>query len=224
MGICTDTEVAIPETIDGYKVTAIGEKAFADCTSITFIKIPETITTIGRRAFYRCTGITEITIPKSVTSIGTQIFYGCDKLTTVYYNGRYGNSENPFLNIKSIETVVFGGTKVSNYVLYNTPSIKTVVILDGVTSIGDYAFSGCSSLTSVTIGDSVTSIGYYAFSGCSSLQTVYYGGTASTWQGISIDSYGNESLTSATRYYYSETQPTTTGNYWHYVDGVPTKW
>jgi hypothetical protein len=24
--------------------------------------------------------------------------------------------------------------------------------------------------------------------------------------------------------YYSETEPTDTGNYWHYVDGVVTEW
>ncbi len=28
----------------------------------------------------------------------------------------------------------------------------------------------------------------------------------------------------ATNYFYSETKPTNTGNYWHYVDGVATKW
>ena len=31
-------------------------------------------------------------------------------------------------------------------------------------------------------------------------------------------------LSSATRYYYSATPPTSSGNYWHYVDGVLTEW
>ena len=49
--------------------------------------------------------------------------------------------------------------------------------------------------------------------------------TAEDWAKISIDSYYNSSLTKATRYYYSETRPTnTTYQYWHYVNGVPTKW
>ena len=72
-------------------------------------------------------------------------------------------------------------------------------------------------------GNSVTSIGELAFYGCNSLTTVYYGGTAEEWAGISIG-YDEYDLTDATRYYYSETQPTTTGDYWHYVNGVPTKW
>ena len=175
MGTCTDTEVAIPATIDGYSVTAIGEKAFAENNSITYLKIPNTIKTIGNRAFYKCTGITEFTIPESVTQIGTQIFYGCDQLTTVYYNSSYGNSENPVLSVKNLETVIFGGKKVPNHVAKGASNLKTVVISESVTSIGDYAFRNCGSLTSITIPDSVTSIGNEAFFNCSSLTSITIG-------------------------------------------------
>ena len=95
-----------------------------------------------------------------------------------------------------------------------------------VTSIGNYAFYDCDSLTSVVIPDSVTSIGNYAFYNCSSLTDVYYTGSEAEWQVIDIDHVydGNSCLTNAARYYYSETAPTTEGNFWHYVDGVPTVW
>ena len=97
-----------------------------------------------------------------------------------------------------------------------------------MTSIGLGAFEGCSSLTNVVIPSSVTSIGTRAFSGCSSLTNIYYGGTAEQWNEISIGS--SNSLDDATCYYYSETNPfegagaVTEGNYWHYVDGIPTVW
>lgn len=78
-------------------------------------------------------------------------------------------------------------------------------------------------LISITIPDNVISIGSSAFDGCSSLTKVYYKGTAAKWSNISIDS-SNSSLTNAIRYYYSETVPTTSGKYWHYVNGIPTIW
>ncbi|MBO4323293.1 MAG: hypothetical protein J5836_01380, partial [Clostridia bacterium] len=70
------------------------------------------------------------------------------------------------------------------------------------------------------------SIGWDAFYGCSGLTKVYYKGMAEEWDNISINNEGdyNNYLINATRYYYSEEEPTESGNYWHYVDGVPTEW
>ena len=52
---------------------------------------------------------------------------------------------------------------------------------------------------------------------------IYYNGSAAEWNSISIKS-DNYYLTNATRYYYSETKPTTSGNFWHWVDGEVAIW
>lgn len=206
----------------------IDSGAFADCTNLTSITIPDGITSIGWATFYNCTSLANITIPDCVTTIGDSAFFNCKSLRSIILpNSLTIIEDNAFLVCSEL---------------------TTITIPNSVTSIGDNAFSGCSSLTSVTLGNSVTTIGKEAFEGCNLgptitipksvttievgafgegifLTTVYYKGTPTEWENISIVSSGNDKLISATKYYYSETQPTdTTYKYWHYVDGEPTPW
>ncbi len=73
------TSVTIPNS-----VTSIGEYAFRDCSGLTSVTIPNSVTSIGIWAFYGCSGLTSVTIPNSVTSIGNQAFYNCSSLTSIY--------------------------------------------------------------------------------------------------------------------------------------------
>jgi hypothetical protein len=81
-------------------VTSIGGFAFADCTSLTSITIPNSVTSIGLNAFQGCTSLTSVTIPNSVTLIGDNAFQGCTSLTSVYCTpivpprGNYGMFTN----------------------------------------------------------------------------------------------------------------------------------
>ena len=54
-------ELILPDTIDDYTVTAIGEKAFANKTSITTLYIPKTVTKLGSKALIGCYSLTNIT-------------------------------------------------------------------------------------------------------------------------------------------------------------------
>ena len=222
------TSVVIPDS-----VTSIGDMAFSGCSSLTFQEygncqylgneenpyvaliqatntdyrsytIHENTKVIANYAFSHCARMGSILIPNSVTSIGDWAFEYCSILTSVVI----GDSV----------------TSIGKSAFYECSNLTSVVIGDSVTSIGGWVFWDCNNLTSVVIGDSVTSIGKWVFWDCNNLTSVYYKGTEIEWSEISIYPGGNSSLTSATRYYYSETKPTSSGNYWHYVDGEVTVW
>jgi hypothetical protein len=78
-------DISIPEKVTysdiEYTVTAIGDLAFEQCTSLASIELPSSLTTIGDYAFCDCESLTSIEIPKSVKTIGKWAFSGCTSLT-----------------------------------------------------------------------------------------------------------------------------------------------
>ena len=77
-------DVIIPEIINysecDYNVTAIGNTAFASCSQLTSITLPNSITSIGDNAFIDCYELDSVVIPNSVKAIGEKAFFGCSGL------------------------------------------------------------------------------------------------------------------------------------------------
>ena len=156
-------------------VTWIGDYAFAYCSSLTSITIPDSVTSIGDEAFYECTSLTSVTIPDSVTSIGSYAFWDCTSLTSVTIPDSVTSIESyAFCCCISLTSVTIPDsvTEIGVWAFYGCTSLTSVTIPNSVTSIGVGAFQWCDSLTSVTIPDSVTSIGNSAFAWCESLTSV----------------------------------------------------
>ena len=158
--------VTIPSSVTysgtTYSVTSIGDYAFAYCSGLISITIPNSVTLIGFYAFEACTGLTSVTIPNSVTEIGYGAFYNCTGLTSVTIPN----------SVTSIGISAFSGTAwynnqadgviYINNVLYiykgTMPEGTSISIKDGTVSISPSAFSGCTGLTSATIPNSVTTV------------------------------------------------------------------
>ena len=168
-------ELIIPSELDGYRVTAIGVRAFCYCTSLTSVSIPDSVTSIGDYAFAGCNSLTSVSIPNSVTSIGNEAFYECKSLASVSIpDSVTAIGDEAFAYCFSLTSISIPDsvTSIGNEAFFECTSLASVSIPDSVTSIGDFAFSYCDSLTSVSISDSVTAIGDRAFYKCTSLTSI----------------------------------------------------
>ena len=74
----TLTYVRLPESLTG-----LGDFAFRGCAGLTSLMLPESLTEVGASAFRSCTGLTSLTLPGSMTVLGDTAFAECTGLTSV---------------------------------------------------------------------------------------------------------------------------------------------
>ena len=172
--------LAIPQTIDGHTVVAIGDDAFRG-TCLVNVTIPDTVTEIGDWAFSACKQLSTVQLSNNLTKLGLHVFSDCTSLTsiripksleTAYSSTWYPGG--PFSGCVALQSVELetGMTKIPGNLFDSCPGFTTITIPDTVTKIGDSAFSNCEKLESITIPDSVTEIGNDAFNGCTELKDV----------------------------------------------------
>ena len=125
--------VDIPASINGRRVTSIGNNAFNHYTSLTNVTIPDSVTSIGDYTFHYCTGLTSITIPDSVTRIGKGVFYDCRNLTRI--------------------TISNSVTWIGEEAFYGCNRLTSITIPNSVTSIGEKAFFWCLALTAIYVAE-----------------------------------------------------------------------
>lgn len=192
----------IPDTIEGYPVTTIGDNAFKSCYNLTNITIPNSITSIGDYAFTNAP-IRNIIIPDSVTSIGSYAFYECFRITSMNIpNSVVSIGENAFGYCSDLIHLRLPNnlTDITPSMVFCCIDLATVDMPNNTTHIGDNAFGYSWNLTHITIPNSVVSIGDRAFSECPALTDVYFMGSEEEWNKISIGSE-NEALLNATIHY-----------------------
>lgn len=195
--------ISVPATYRRRAVTAIGDKAFFNCTALTGVSLPEGIRSIGDFAFAGCAYLENIELPKELKNIGESAFSGCRALggglslpegITVINKGTFAYCsslewvelsgeaveirENAFTDCSRLKSVSLpeGLRSIGGFAFAACADLEKIILPEGLRSIGEFAFSKAVSLSEIAIPDSVTSVGKGAFYHCTALASVTLGG------------------------------------------------
>jgi hypothetical protein len=146
------SDIIIPDKINGIKINSIKEKAFYQHIDLESITLPEGITNIDRYTFRDCRSLKNVNLPDNLINIG----------------------KSAFKSSKSLKSVIlpYAITQINEYMFNFCSSLTSITIPDNVSTIGDSAFEYCSSLTSIKIPGNVTSIGNKTFQSCTKLTEI----------------------------------------------------
>lgn len=159
------THYTIPDS-----VWEMSEDAFAGCTNLVSVTMPEGI---ERAYFSGCTNLETINLPSSLTHI---YFEACTSLKCpiVIPDGVMELGWGTFKDCKNIPSVVMSDSvkNTGYYVFADCENLASLKLSDNLAAIEYFAFWNCRSLASVKIPNSVTKIAYGAFGSCTSLKSI----------------------------------------------------
>ena len=166
-------DLVLPSTVSNegvtYTVTTVANDGFAS-TNISTLTVPATVTALGNKAFRNCHSLTYITFqdgsePLSIVCGDNASFGNTNADKSVYIGRNITTNANTgaFPNAVSVE---FGSqvTTIWKYLFYDASKLSSLVIGNGVKTIGEYAFKGSGDNTdyvgelSVTMGENVETV------------------------------------------------------------------
>lgn len=181
----------IPESIDGYSVSSIGENAFK-YKYVNSLIIPDNVKRIEDNAFFSAT-VNEVTyLSKNIEYIGEGAFYDCNFYGLVLMPAELVEiGDHAFFEAKIDKLVLneklriignkaFAGNDIVDIYIPATlevwdnafvgcAALKNIVFEYGLKSIATGAFIGCKSISEIRLPVTLTAVGDFAFSNCTSL-------------------------------------------------------
>ena len=192
----SDTNIVIPQEIDGKTVTQIGWKAFAYNEDIVSVEMPDSVTVIDMDAFFDCMSLSSVSLSQNLESIESGAFANCTKLSHIQLppSLNYINY-SVFMNCKELSDIALPEslTYLGAHAFENCTSLKYIKIPskiteidwatftksgleviemgDGIEKIGKESFAE-TQLTTIILPKTVTEIGYDAFRDCTNLESI----------------------------------------------------
>ena len=176
----SDSDINIPDMIDGKKVTSIGDGAFENNKHIKNVKMTNNILSIGNGAYYNCQSLETIELSNALERIWIGSFGNCVSLKRIDLPDSLSYVDDfAFGNCESLETVNFpdelSGDEfngLAKSVFENCINLTSIKLPNNLKRISYQTFSGCKKIQKITIPQSVTSIINEAFYNCTNLENI----------------------------------------------------
>ena len=117
--------VTVPDFLEQYMVTKIGDKAFAGNKTIKSVIISQNVSVIGNEAFQSCSNLVNVLLPSDIQTIGTKAFANTG-LKKIYIPA----------GIKSVASDAFEGTVYAQNAVAKPTATPKPVAKDSVTATG----------------------------------------------------------------------------------------
>lgn len=162
-----DTNITIPDKINGIEVASINERCFEN-SNIESVTLPSSVTSIEQQAFYGCDNLKSINL-SNVKFIGTEAFTNCPSLT-----------DN--IDLSSVEMISERGLAGTYFKTMNLPKCTDIrdsafedctmqkIVLNSAKNLGSNAFKNCKNLEMI-YAPKVK--GFDGCSGCTNLKTIF---------------------------------------------------
>lgn len=162
-----DTNITIPDKINGIEVGSINERCFKN-SNIESVTLPSSVTSIEQQAFYGCDNLKSINL-SNVKFIGTEAFTNCPSLT-----------DN--IDLSSVEFISERGLAGTYFKTMNLPKCTDIrdsafedctmqkIVLNNATNLGSNVFKNCKNLEMI-YAPKVK--GFDGCSGCTNLKTIF---------------------------------------------------
>ncbi|NCA68329.1 MAG: leucine-rich repeat domain-containing protein, partial [Clostridia bacterium] len=156
----------------------VGDKAFRNCTALTYAVLDKDITDIGVGAFAGCSSLAEITLPfagKSTSAINSEALFGYIFGSTSYpgsYTALQYYTSSDYVSFElpsALKEITISGNSLGYGVFSGCTYIEKVILSGNITELPALALYGCNHLVDFVIPPSITSLYYAAFMNCTSL-------------------------------------------------------
>lgn len=200
------TQLTIESSISykdkNYTVTKIAMWAFNKCNSLTEVTIPNTVIEIDYQAFYYCPNLKKVTIHEGVKTIGQTAFIGCTQLTSITIPSTITDMDQAFSGNTALShvTLTNGISNISSMAFKGCTGLTEIKVPESVGQIGPNAFNGCTNLKRVLLEKNIKTINVNAFKDCTNLSDVKYNGYKTDWDKVTVNTTGNDTLTSKVQY------------------------